>query len=375
VAQLVVNGHVVAQSPVVSGNQPLARFVPPPGRVIVRTVHHPPIRGGSTYRIVAARVDTPTGPGVVYAAASLEPVSDSIHSLLILLAFVVPGLVLLVGATTWWLIGRTLDPVEAIRRQVTEISATELSRRVPEPGTGDEIQRLAETMNAMLGRLEGAVARQKAFVSDAAHELRSPLAAIQTELEVAAAHLDNGDWPAVIDRLAANNGRMERLVEDLLVLATAEEQRAAPRTDVDLDELVLRQLEPLRATSRLRLDLTGLSAARVRGDRDQLERVVANLVENARRHAATTVTVELHAANGTAELVVADDGPGIPPEHRTRIFERFARVDGARDRESGGAGLGLAIARRIVEGHGGSIGVGESAVGTRMVVRLPVQEG
>jgi signal transduction histidine kinase len=283
--------------------------------------------------------------------------------------------VLLVGATTWLLIGRTLDPVEAIRRQVTEISATELSRRVPEPGTGDEIQRLAETMNAMLGRLEGAVARQKAFVSDAAHELRSPLAAIQTELEVAAAHLDNGDWPAVIDRLAANNGRMERLVEDLLVLATAEEQRAAPRTDVDLDELVLRQLEPLRATSRLRLDLTGLSAARVRGDRDQLERVVANLVENARRHAATTVMVELHAANGTAELVVADDGPGIPPEHRTRIFERFARVDGARDRESGGAGLGLAIARRIVEGHGGSIGVGESAVGTRMVVRLPVQEG
>jgi signal transduction histidine kinase len=325
--------------------------------------------------VAATRIDTPRGPGIVYSAASLEPVTDSIHALEALLAVVVPSLVLLVGATTWLLVGRTLHPVEAMRRQVAEISATELSRRVPEPGTDDEINRLAETMNAMLARLEDAVQRQRVFVSDAAHELRSPLAAMRTELEVTAAHIDAADWPTVVDRLSADNRRMERLVEDLLVLATAEEQGTRPRGQVDLDEVVLRQLQPVRATSRLRLDLEGLGAARVVGDADQLERVVANLLDNAERHATSTITVALRTIDGTAELVVADDGPGVPVEQRRRIFERFARADEARDRRSGGAGLGLAIASRIVQLHGGSIEVGDAPRGTRMVVRLPLDEG
>jgi signal transduction histidine kinase len=321
--------------------------------------------------VAARRVDTPGGPGVVYAAASLEPVTDSINTVEAVLAVVVPGLLLLTGVTTWLLVGRTLEPVEAIRRQVAEISATELARRVPEPGSGDEIQRLAQTMNATLARLEEAVTRQRAFVSDAAHELRSPLAAIRTELEVTASHLETADWPAVIASLSANNRRMESLVEDLLLLATAEEQGTRRRSEVDLDEVVLEHLQPLRATSRHRLDLEGLGAARVRGDRDQLERLVANLLDNAERHAATTVAVELRTVDGTAELVVADDGPGVPGEHRQRIFDRFARVDEARSRHAGGAGLGLAIARRIVEGHGGEIAVADTPTGTRMVVRLP----
>jgi len=165
---------------------------------------------------------------------------------------------------------------------------------------------------------------------------------------------------------------MGRLVEDLLVLATAEESGARRNHEVDLDDVVLRQLEALRATTVLRLDVDGLGPARIWGDRDQLERVVANLLDNADHYAATTIAVELRRDGETAELVVADDGPGVRPEHHRRIFDRFARVDEARDRRAGGAGLGLAIARRIVEGHGGSISVANAQRGTRIVVRLPL---
>jgi signal transduction histidine kinase len=317
------------------------------------------------------RVDSVRGPGVVYVAASIEPVNDSITTLEILLAVAVPALLLLVGVTTWWLVGRALDPVEAIRRQVAEISAADLSRRVPEPETADEIRRLAETMNSMLARLDDASRRQRSFVSDAAHELRSPLASMRAELEVAAAHPDATDLPGLVNRLATTGRRIERLVEDLLVLATAEEPGTQLRTEVDLDDVVLGQLEPLRATSSLRLDVDRLGPARILGDRDQLERVVANLLDNAERFAATTIRVELRSIDGLAELVVADDGPGVAAEQRGRSFDRFARADEARDRRSGGAGLGLAIAKRIVEAHGGSIAVGDAPTGARISVRLP----
>jgi signal transduction histidine kinase len=371
VAQVVANGQVVAQSPVVRGNEPLVNYVPPGSQISMRTVGGGAIPGVDDIRVAARRVDGPQGPLVVYAAGSLEPVNDSINALKALLAVAVPALVLLVGASTWWLVGRTLEPVEAIRAQVAEISAQRLHQRVPEPQTGDEIFRLAQTMNGMLSRLEEAANRQRSFVSDAAHELRSPLAALRAELDVAARHRGTADWPAVIDRLGAGTRRMERLVEDLLLLAVAEEQGVAHRREVDLDDIVIRQLQPLRATSRLVLDLEALSAGRVWGNPDQLERVVANLLDNAERHAATTIAVELRVTNGTAELVVADDGPGVAPESRQRIFDRFTRVDEARDRHTGGAGLGLAIARRIVEEHGGTIGVADSPGGARLVVRLP----
>jgi signal transduction histidine kinase len=371
-AQLVAGGRVVAQSPLAGAPAPIASFVPAPGRVAVRTVRHTPIPGDVPRRVAAQRVDTPAGPAVAYVAASLEPVSDSIHALEALLALAVPLLLVLVGGTTWWLVGRTLRPVEAMRRQVAEISAAELDRRVPEPATGDEIHRLAETMNTMLGRLEEAMARQRSFVSDAAHELRSPLAVIRAELDVAASHLETADWPALVERLGATATRMERLVEDLLLLATAEERGPRPRSEVDLDDVVVGQLQPLRTATRLTVDVHGLNAARVWGDRQQLEQVVANLLDNAMRHARTTIAVALGVDGGTAELVIADDGPGVPAEHRDRVFDRFARVDEARARQGGGAGLGLAIARRIVGNHGGSIAFDGTAQGARLVVRLPV---
>jgi signal transduction histidine kinase len=284
-------------------------------------------------------------------------------------------LVLLVGGITWRVVGRTLAPVEAIRRQVAEISAKELSLRVPEPGTGDEIHKLAETMNTMLGRLEDSVAGQRAFLSDAAHELRSPVAAMRTELDVAASHPEITSWTNLLDHLGTSTRRLERLIEDLLVLATREERGVQHRAEVDLDEIVIRQLQPLRGTNRLKIDVDGLNAARIRGDPEQLERVVANLVDNAERHAASTIVIELHTSDGAAELVIADDGPGIPVAFRDRVFDRFARLDEARDRRRGGAGLGLAIARRIVDDHKGSIELADTDDGARVVVRLPVGGG
>jgi len=374
VAQVVAAGRVVAQSPVVRRPVPLADFVPAATGAVVRTVGRTPISDGTAYRVAAARVATPQGPAVVYVAASLEPVTDAIHSLELLLAAVGPALVLIVVAMTWLLVGRTLGPVEEIRRQVAEISALDLARRVPEPGTGDEIQRLAETMNAMLGRLAAAAGRQRRFVSDAAHELRGPLATIAAELDVAASHPDGTDWPAVVARLRAVTGRLGRLVEDLLVLATAEERGDRRRQEVDMEELVLRQLESLRATSPLAVDVPHLDAARVTGDRDQLERAVANVLDNARRHATSRVTVTLRVEDAAAELVVADDGPGVQAVDRERIFERFSRLDEARSRDRGGAGLGLSIARRIIENHAGSIRVAGTGPGTAMVIRLPLPD-
>jgi signal transduction histidine kinase len=250
-----------------------------------------------------------------------------------------------------------------------------MDRRVPEPGTGDEVQRLAHTMNSMLGRLERAALRQRTFVSDAAHELRGPVASIRTDVEATAAHLPTADVPAVLGRIGATTRQLEHLVEDLLVLASADEQSRPPTGEVDLDELVLRELERARSTSRVPIDAPVIDAARLVAHRDQLQRVVANVLDNAQRHADSAIIVELRTSDGLVELTVSDDGPGVPHELRERVFDRFARVDQARDRAHGGAGLGLAIARRIVEKHGGSIAFGDTAAGARVIVRLPLPPG
>lgn len=375
VAQVVARGKVVTQSPFIQGAAPLAPFVPPGDQVVVRTVRHPPVSGGGAYRVAARRLDVATGPAVVYAAASLEPVTESTGALRVLLAIAVPLLLVLVGVTTWSLVGRALEPVEAIRRQVAEISVTALDRRVPEPATGDEIERLARTMNEMLARLDAAARRQRAFVADASHELHSPLATIRAKLEVGLGHPGAVDWPAVVGGWLDEQARLERLVENLLVLALADDGAAirSPRV-VDLDELVLRELRDLRARGRVRLDVSGVAGGRVVGDADQLRRVVRNLLDNAELHAASAVRVELaRTGPGSVVLAVSDDGPGIVASQRERVFERFVRLDEARSRR-GGAGLGLAIVREIVTAHGGTACAEETEVGARLVVRLPAAE-
>jgi signal transduction histidine kinase len=374
VAQVVANGRVIAQSPLIRGSDPLTDVTPAPGQVVMRTLDHPPIGDGDSdaYRVAATQVSTPSGPVVVLTAAPLDPVTETMDILQVLLLVLVPALILVVGVTTWRLVGRTLEPVEAIRRQVAEISATALDHRVPVPATGDEVDRLAHTMNAMLDRLDAAARRQRSFVADASHELGSPLATIRAKLEVGLARPTTVDWPRLAEAWLAEQARLERLVQDLLLLARVDEgvPVRAP-VAVDLDELVLREAGDLRARGRVRVDVAEVGGGRVRGDAEQLRRVVSNLLDNAERHATSTVHCGLRQDGGTVELEVRDDGPGIAPAERERVFERFVRVDEARNRSRGGTGLGLAIVRDIVTAHGGTAEVSDTPSGARLVVRLP----
>jgi signal transduction histidine kinase len=379
VAQVVDGtGRVVAQSNGVRGLLASTVGPIPLGRDTIRTVAHPPMGDGAAYRVLARRVQTADGPLTVLVGGSLEPTDESVDAMRTILLVGIPAIVAVVGALAWWLVGRTLRPVEAMRREVAEISARSdraLDRRVPEPRAADEIGRLARTMNAMLERLDASRRRERRFVADAAHELRSPLANIRAELDVALTHPERADWPALCGSLLEQHDRLESLVENLLVLARADEGRLVPAGQVvDVDELVLQAGAPVRARGRVRLDLSGVAGGRVLGDRADLARVVQNLLDNAQRHAATTVRVEAAARDGAVQLAVEDDGPGIPSPDRARVFERFTRLDSGRSRGEGGAGLGLAIVREIVGAHRGTVEIA-SAVhapsGTRVVVTLP----
>jgi signal transduction histidine kinase len=364
-------GRVVAASPNIEGEQPISRDVPAVGGFTSRTVGQLPI-GESSFRVVAHTVTLPSGRFVIYAAASLAPVNQSTNTLVRLLATGLPILLVLVAGTVWVVTGWALRPVERVRSEVAEIGDRELHRRVPEPGTGDEIDRLSRTMNAMLARLEGASARQRRFVADASHELRSPLTAIRSQLEVDLAHPQGANWKTTERDVLDETVRMQRLVDDLLVLAQSDAERQHVRRErVDLDDLVLDETRALQARGRVVMDLTGMSGGQVLGDADQLRRVLRNLLDNAERHANGLVRVQLHETDATVELAVTDDGAGIPPDQRARVFDRFARLDHARTRDAGGTGLGLAIARDIVVAHGGTLTIPETETGTTFLLTLP----
>jgi signal transduction histidine kinase len=290
-------------------------------------------------------------------AGSLEPVDNSTNSLEHLLLIGLPILLVLVGATTWVVTGRALRPVEAIRTEVEAIGADDLHRRVPESRPADEVGRLAHTMNAMLARLEDATDRQRRFVADASHELRSPLTGIRTQLEVDLAHPEAADWQATERDVLDDTIRLQCLVDDLLVLARtdASTSDSAHRESVDLDEIVLTEARRLRSRTHHRIETVGVSGAQIEGHRDQLTRAVRNLLDNAARHATSMVTVVLAENDSVVTLIVADDGPGIPSDQHAGIFERFSRLDDARDRDTGGTGLGLAITHEVVTSHGGTI--------------------
>ncbi len=334
------------------------------------------------YLVVSRTVVAPThgvlqkGPLTVYVAASLRPEGVTTGTVALALACGLPVLVIMVGALVWVLSGRALRPVEAIRAEVADISGRDLHRRVSEPLAGDEVASLARTMNAMLDRLESSASHQRRFVADASHELRSPLTVLQATLEVALTHPKDCAWDAVAGDALEEARRLQRLVEDLLVLARADEGTEAPRSQVvDLDEMILKEAGRLRPRSRVSLDLHRVSVGRVRGNPEQLSRVVQNLLDNAERHADSSVTVELSTSGRQVVLVVADDGPGIPVAYREQVFERFARLDEARSQHEGGTGLGLAIVKQIVEIHGGTIEVASSATGAKLVIGLPCLDG
>ena len=365
------DGTIVATSAEAAGESFLARNFVPDGDRDFETFEELPL-DDDDFRVIAQRVRTDDGEFTIYIAESLEEVLESASALNRTLRFAVPLLTLFVGGLTWFVVGRALAPVEAIRSEVAEISGAGLHRRVPELAVRDEIGRLARTMNAMLERLEQAQQRQQRFVADASHELRSPLTNIRAEIEVDLARPDEAS-PLETERAVLEEAiRMERLVDDLLQLARSDGGQATRTDPVDLDDIVFREIESARGRGASEIDASGVSGAQTVGDRDQLARAIRNLLDNSVRHARERVRVVLAEDGGAITLAVADDGPGIAPEDRERIFERFTRLDEARAREAGGAGLGLAIAREIAERHGGSLTLDTGhAGGARFVLRLP----
>jgi signal transduction histidine kinase len=324
-----------------------------------------------TARVVVYTAGPPTAPEHVLVARSTTDLSQGVHLLRVTLLVAFPLLVALLAAVLWRVLGAALSPVDALTAGAREITGGTRVGRLPEPESRDEIHRLAVTLNGMLQRLDAARARQRAFVADAAHELRSPLTNMRTELEVAQRLPDTTEWPVLASDLLTDVDRLSRLVDDLLLLARSDDGAGralpAPRREIDLGELLgdlasrypgvhyLRPAAPLPITT----------------DPDALARVVGNLLDNAVRHKRSAVRLSATADGAYHRITVTDDGPGIPPSDRERVFDRFTRLDDARARDAGGSGLGLAIVRELVRRHGGTVTLTDAAPGLRADVRLP----
>ncbi len=321
----------------------------------------------STDFVVAQQpVLTDDGPVVVTSRASLLPAAAARDTLWAVLLPGIPALLLLVAGLTWAAVGRALRPVAAIRRELADITATDLHRRVPVPQAGDEIAALATTTNATLDRLERAVGQHQRFVADAAHELRSPLAVLRTRLEI-----ETTSGPELRDEALADVERIQHLSADLLLLARLDAGEPPETADVDLSQLAAEEAAQRRARSEVAVTLRIDEGVVVSGSDGQLRRLVANLVDNAVRHAGTSVEVRLFEDGAGAVLDVVDDGPGIPGAQHEAVFDRFTRLDEARTRDSGGSGLGLAIVRDIAVRHGGTARVVAGPPGAHLQVCLP----
>lgn len=308
---------------------------------------------------VTARVQEVRGqPVYIVVAETLQDEHATLHSLGRFVVIAAPVLLLVVGGTLWLLLGRALGAVSSLRQGAEAITDPGGGIRLPLPASHDEIRALAVTLNDMLDRLDAAAGRERRFAADVAHELRSPLAAMHTQLEVAASHHDVATQKELLAGSLEDTERLSVLVDDLLVLARMEAEPHLSTEPVDLAALA------------------GVSTggpAVVSGDRAALARAVDNLVANAHRHAHSRVEVSLvRPAPTSVEVYVDDDGPGVPVEDRQRVFERFVRLDDARARDDGGSGLGLAIVRATALAHGGTIHVTESPLGgARFVLTLP----
>jgi signal transduction histidine kinase len=323
--------------------------------------------------VTGAGAETPAGPVTVLVGADREPVEKVITTVAGLLAIGGPIVIALVAIGTYRLVGAALQPVERIRARVSSMTSGKLAERIPVPSADDEVARLAVTMNEMLDRLEAGQTAQRRFVSDASHELRSPLATITAALDLAHGRPELLDHSLIDESLLPEAQRMQRLVGDLLLLARADENSALRHeVDVDLDDIVYAEAERVRTITGLRVS-TEISHVRVTGDPRALSRLVRNLVDNAIQHAHSDIRLECNRSAHHAEIIVSDDGPGVPLAERRRVFDRFVRLDSPRTRESGGSGLGLAIVAQIADAHHGTVEVGESPIdGARFVVRLPL---
>jgi signal transduction histidine kinase len=360
-------GEVIRSSENLTGRGAVARLEPGESREIEGLPFE-----DDPFLVVAV-----SGPGsediVVVVGRTLETVTESSQAVTGIVVAGIPLLLAIMGAVMWHVVGRALAPVEAIRVEVDAISTNQLHRRVPDPPGDDEVARLAATMNRMLARLEAGQARRRRFVSDASHELRSPLATLRQYAEVALSHPGGSTVEELAEVVLEEDVRLQRLVDALLLLARMDEGTLSVAADpVDLDDILFEEAKRLRASTKLQIDRGRVSGGRVSGDKVQLARLVRNLTDNAARHARGIIALSLQERDRKLVLTIDDDGDGVPVPERRRVFERFVRLEEARDRDSGGSGLGLAIVAEIAAAHGAAVEVVDSPLGgARFEVRFP----
>ncbi|GAU71060.1 two-component histidine kinase [Streptomyces sp. NBRC 110611] len=399
----------------------LTSFRPPPGQdsasgIVTgsRAAGDAGGKGGERSDVVVVRATPPGGaPRYVYALTVLSDVDDATHAIALGLLASAPPLIALAAAIAWAVTGLALRPVSAIRTELAAVTGSALHRRVPDPAGGDEIALLARTVNTTLDRLEEAVTRQRQFAADASHELRNPIAAVRSQLEVVlttwdlttrelttpelttreltapesrqAARTVRAGTPGSVPReqelrdgvrsALADTRRLQRIATDLLLLARLDSRPEPAREPVDL-ALLAAEEAARRPRTRVPVTVVAPGPVPVRADPAQWERLLANLVDNALRYADSEVRITARSARDRAVLEVADDGPGIPEAAREQVFTRFARLDTARDRGRGGSGLGLAIAREIARAHGGDLTADDAEHGgARLVATLPTAPG
>jgi len=333
---------------------------------------------GGRVRVLARQVTVDGRSLVLVVGSSLEDYDRTRERLVAVLVVSIPLLAGLLAGAGWLLAGAALRPVRRLTEEADAISITELRRRLPVPGTGDEIELLARTLNAMLERIEASVARERQFLDDASHELRTPLSILRGELELAVAEPgDPVEVEAALRSALDEADRLARLADDLLALARAQAGGLEPRpVAVELLGAVQHVVGVLAVPDGVTVTCTGPTTA-VEADPDHVEQILFNLLTNAIRHARAAVTVRVGAGpDGTGELVVSDDGPGFPSSMLPIGFERFARADPARGPETGGTGLGLSICAAIARAHGGTIDAGNDPAGGAWVrVALPSAPG
>jgi len=323
-------------------------------------------------RVSGQRVNTASGDYTVLVGGGSEAVEATARTVALLLACGAPIIISVAAAASYWLVRRSLQSVDAIRSRVAEISTSDLAERVPVPTSRDEIAALAVTMNEMLARIEAGHRAQQRFLGDASHELRSPLATIISGLEVAEAHPELLDAELAINTLLPEAHRMHTLIEDLLLLARADEQSLVLcKEQVPLGDLAEVEAARMRRGAGCTIH-TDICPASLVGDPAAVSRVIGNLVDNAVRHAKSRVDIAVGSRDGSAILTVSDDGPGIAPAERVRVFGRFVRLDANRARSGGGTGLGLAIVAEVVAVHGGTVTIDDRpGGGTKIIVALP----
>ncbi|MGI8334563.1 sensor histidine kinase [Actinomadura scrupuli] len=361
-------GRVVTATPQLLGKPPMADFQPTGTEMRAeRTMCPPNGVGGGCMTVVGFRVFQPNGIWMIYTAIPTVPwYADG--TLAISLAAMAVLITVMMSVGVFRAVGRTLTPVEAIRIEMDEITATGLDRRVPVPRNQKEIRMLAESVNTTLDRLEAAYEQLRRFTADASHEVRSPLTAMRAQVEEALMYPDDTDWPEVGEAVLAAVERLQTLVIDLLLLARLDAGVSLTCDVTDLGGLVEAELDRRTSTMKIVRDVEKNVFAQC--DRLRVARLLANLLDNAERHALTQIMVTVRGDGPSAILEVADDGAGIPAELREEVFKRFTRLDTSRTRDSGGSGLGLAIARQIAEVHGGTLTIEDSERGARFVLRL-----